>query len=95
MRRTRALDETCVECENHLEAHQGPGAPAEFEYLVREVATALVNLGRGMSYTDAAKRVRMTANVDDELARQRRAHGRNDAQRHSDNEQRSGEHCSR
>lgn len=63
MSRTRALDETCVECENHLEAHQGPGAPAEFEYLVREVATALVNLGRGMSYTDAAKRVRMTANV--------------------------------
>ena len=63
MSRTRALDETCVECENHLEVHQGPVAPSTFEYLVREVATALVSLGRGMSYTDAAKRVRMTANV--------------------------------
>ncbi len=30
---------------------------------MREVAGALVSLGRGMSYTDAAKRVRMTANV--------------------------------
>ena len=38
-------------------------APSTFEYLVREVATALVSLGRGMSYTDAAKQVRMTANV--------------------------------
>lgn len=63
MSRTRALDETCVECENHLEAHQGPAAPAAFEYLGREVAGALVSVGRGMSYTDAAKRVRMTANV--------------------------------
>lgn len=63
MSRTRALDETCVECENHLEVHEGPVAPSTFEYLVREVATALVSVGRGMSYTDAAKRVRMTANV--------------------------------
>src|SRR5665811_833851 len=55
MSRTRALDETCVECENHLEVHEGPVAPSTFEYLVREVATALVSVGRGMSYTDAAK----------------------------------------
>lgn len=33
------------------------------EYLVREVASTLVSLGRGMSYTDAAKRARMTGNV--------------------------------
>src|SRR5665811_372103 len=38
MSRTRALDETCVECENHLEVHEGPVAPSTFEYLVREVA---------------------------------------------------------
>jgi hypothetical protein len=63
MSRTRAHDETCVECENHLEPHQGPAAPAAFEYLVREVAGGLVSVGRGMSYTDAAKRVRMAANV--------------------------------
>jgi hypothetical protein len=43
-------------------AFEGPGAPAEFEYLVREVASALVSVGRGSSYTDAAKRVRLRAN---------------------------------
>lgn len=61
--RTRSVDETCLECENHVAVHEGPGAPAAMEYLVREVAGALVSVGRGMTYTDAAKRVRMTANV--------------------------------
>ena len=61
--RTRTLDLTCQECENHIAPHEGPSAPAEFEYLVREVADALVQLGRGSSYTDTAKRVRLVANV--------------------------------
>lgn len=60
--RTRTVDGTCEECENHLHAHQGPQAPAEFEYLVKEIASALVDLGRGATYTDAAKRVRAQAN---------------------------------
>ena len=60
--RTRTVDGTCEECENHLHAHQGPQAPAEFEYLVKEIAGALVDLGRGSTYTDAAKRVRAQAN---------------------------------
>ena len=63
MSRTRATDETCAECENHLAPHQGPVAPAEFEYLVREIAGALVDVGRGASYTDVAKRARLRANV--------------------------------
>ena len=63
MSRTRAADSTCVECENHIAPHQGPVAPAEFEYLVREIASALVDLGRGQTYTDAAKRVRAQANI--------------------------------
>ena len=63
MNRTRATDETCVECENHIAPHQGPVAPAEFEYLVREIAGALVDLGRGQTYTDAAKSVRARANI--------------------------------
>lgn len=61
--RTRATDETCAECERHVEPHQGPAAPAEFEYLVREIAGALVDVGRGNTYTDVAKRVRMRANI--------------------------------
>lgn len=60
--RTRTVDGNCEGCENHLHAHQGPQAPAEFEYLVKEIAGALVDLGRGSTYTDAAKRVRAQAN---------------------------------
>lgn len=63
MSRTRAQDETCLECENHIAAHEGPPAPAEFEYLVREIASALVEVGRGSTYKDAALRVRAMANV--------------------------------
>ena len=61
--RTRAVDQTCSECENHIAPHEGPAAPAEFEYLIREIANALVEVGHGSSYTDAAKRVRMRANI--------------------------------
>jgi len=63
MSRTRTKDGLCLECENHVHPHQGPQAPAEFEYLVREIAGALVDLGRGSTYTDAAKRVRALANL--------------------------------
>ncbi|TFC03259.1 hypothetical protein [Cryobacterium sp. MDB2-33-2] len=38
-------------------------APAEGEYLVREIAGALVDIGRGQTYTDAALRVRARANI--------------------------------
>jgi hypothetical protein len=61
--RTRAADETCSECENHIAPHEGPAAPAEFEYLIREIANALIEVGHGATYTDVAKRVRMRANV--------------------------------
>jgi hypothetical protein len=61
--RTRATLETCVECENHLAPQEGPAAPAQFEYLIREIAGALVDVGRGTTYTHAARRVRMQATV--------------------------------
>ena len=63
MSRTIAADSTCVECENHIAPHSGPVAPAEGEYLVREIAGALVDIGRGPTYTDAAMRVRARGNV--------------------------------
>ena len=37
-------------------------AASEFEYLVRDVASALVAVGRRMTCTDAAKRARARAN---------------------------------
>ncbi|MFO8076721.1 MAG: hypothetical protein R6T85_11460 [Egibacteraceae bacterium] len=60
--RTRATENHCEECDNDIAAHQGPASPWRFEYLVREVSEALVALGRGMSYTDAARRARQAAN---------------------------------
>lgn len=59
--RTRADHETCVECESHLAPYEGPAAPAQFEYLIREIAGALVDIGRGSTYIDAARRVRLQA----------------------------------
>ena len=61
--RTRTSIETCVECENHIAAYEGPAAPAQFEYLIREIAGALVDVGRGSTYTDAARRAHMQAMV--------------------------------
>lgn len=60
--RTRhAPEAVCWECDNAVQAHEGPVAPYEFEYLVRDVATSLVAVGRGMTYTNAAVRVRQMA----------------------------------
>ncbi len=62
--RTRhAPEAVCWECDNQVAAHEGPVAGHEYEYLVREVAEALVSVGRGMTYTDAAKRARLKANA--------------------------------
>ena len=61
--RTRTVDGTCLGCENHLHAHQGPQVPAEFEYLVREITEVLVLLGQGQTHTDVAKRDRARANI--------------------------------
>lgn len=61
--RTCTSVETCVECENHLAPYEGPAAPAQFEYLIREIAGALVDVGRGSTYTDAARRVHLQAVV--------------------------------
>ena len=64
MSRARTHDATCIECEVHLAPHQGPVAPSTFEYLVREIAGALVDVGSGATYKDAAKKARARANID-------------------------------
>lgn len=60
---TRTEPGFCEECDNLVAAHEGPVSPWHFEYLVREVAQSLVAVGRGLSYTDAAKRARASANL--------------------------------
>ena len=49
-----AAGHTCPSCEVALEPHQGGQTPATYEYAVREAAAALVAVGNGVSYTEAA-----------------------------------------
>jgi hypothetical protein len=51
-------DESCESCEQTLSPHQGPAVARRYEFPVREVALALVRVGRGMSYTEVAERSR-------------------------------------
>jgi hypothetical protein len=48
----------CPECDNAVSVHEGPVAGFAFEYRVREIAEALVQVGKGMTYTEAARRAR-------------------------------------
>lgn len=56
--RTRLSDgpTICAACDNPVAVHEGPVAPWRFDYLVAEVADALVQLGRGSTYTEVAER---------------------------------------
>lgn len=56
--RTIDVDGECLECERPLAAHEGPPAPRAFEYTVREIAEALILVGRGMTYRGAGREVR-------------------------------------
>lgn len=48
----------CDECERKLAQHEGPPAPRQGTYTVREIATALIRVGEGMSYRKAARLIR-------------------------------------
>ena len=48
----------CDTCDNDVKVHEGPVVTARGLYEVREIAQALVEVGRGLTYTDAARRVR-------------------------------------
>ena len=53
----------CDECERRLAAHEGPPGPRQGTYTVREIATALVRVGEGMSYRKAARLIRGKATI--------------------------------
>ncbi len=58
---TRVEDGVCPTCERHHGPAEGPATPWRHDYLVREVATALVAIGAGATYTDTAERVKAQA----------------------------------
>jgi hypothetical protein len=66
--RTRGDGHSCVECARPLEVDGGPVALWHSRYFVKEVATALWSLAGGVSYTEAASRLRRRAWGDDGAA---------------------------
>ena len=57
----RAVAHTCAECSTELELHEGPPHVRSYEYAARLVAAALVSVGQGTSYHQAAKSVRQVS----------------------------------
>lgn len=51
----------CPTCDSPLEVHQGPSAPWRYDYLIEEIAAALLGLGKGETYTAVAERARAQA----------------------------------
>ncbi len=51
----------CVECERPYARYEGPTTPRLFDFTTREIASALIAVGRGESYRRAGLRVRERA----------------------------------
>jgi hypothetical protein len=51
----------CATCERHLAANEGPQTPRKYEFAARQIAEALVAVGAGASYREAAARARQHA----------------------------------
>jgi hypothetical protein len=51
----------CLECERHYEAHEGPPTGRRFLYSTRDIAFALVEVGKGWSDRTVGARVRERA----------------------------------
>lgn len=52
---------TCVECLTELDIHEGPPYPRRYQFPARQIAEALVEVGRGTSYRAAAEISRIKA----------------------------------
>ena len=50
---------SCDSCEQSLARHQGPGVVHGYRFPVGEVALALVRVGQGMTYSEAARRAKV------------------------------------
>ena len=58
MPRHRVADGVCLTCDNPVHEHQGPIGLYRGLYQVKEMALALVEVARGTSYTETARRLR-------------------------------------
>lgn len=59
----RMVSETgvCQHCDNPVHRHQGPLLTRDYEFHLRLAAKALIDVGSGVTYTEAAARARMAA----------------------------------
>lgn len=53
--------EVCQHCDNEVHRHQGPMLTRGYEFHLRLAAQALLDVGNGLTYTEAAARARATA----------------------------------
>ena len=51
----------CLECERPVDRHEGPPAPRQQLYTVKEVARTLIRVGEGMPYRGAGRMLRREA----------------------------------
>jgi len=58
---TRVEDGFCPTCERPYGPSEGPATPWRYDYLVREIASALVAIGSGDTYTHVAESLRTQA----------------------------------
>lgn len=59
----RLLSESgvCAHCDNGVERHQGPVVTPEYQFHLRLAAQALIDVGAGSTYTEAAAKARVMA----------------------------------
>jgi len=51
----------CQHCDNAVHSHQGPVVTRDYAFALRLASQALIDVGRGITYTDAAARARVAA----------------------------------
>lgn len=56
--RKHTSDSSCAECERGFSPHEGHQTPRTYSFTVKDIASALVAVGEGVSYRQAANRVR-------------------------------------
>lgn len=59
--RQQTVGGVCVTCERGVHPSEGPQGARKYEFSAREVAEALVEVGRGVTYANAAARIRAKA----------------------------------
>lgn len=59
--RQTTIGGVCVMCERDLHEHQGPSGPRNYCFSARDVAQALIDVGKGMTYSAAASAARRRA----------------------------------